>query len=449
MFACCYVLHKFHYWRTFGGHGLIFFVTLHRTNLSYHMATIKWRMSPRINADGKSELYLRLTWSKDGRARASSGIFITATKWSAEREQPKKGIDVECRQVSATMSELESHILSALVDTDTQELTTEWLKKQIARYHHPTIYVGKQSTNLVEWIDHYLTIAPNKQQPNGRKLTARTLFYYHDTRNKVVAYLRSIGRKDIPLAQVDGEFYTSFVAYLQSFNFTNNTIGGVVKFLKVFLNALDNERKQLVDIGKLRVMKEEVDNIYLNEDELQLIHDAELPTHLDRVRDCFLLLAWTGCRYSDLQQIDKSNIKGEVLSFRQHKTNNRVAIPIHPVVREIFEKYNYELPNEISNQKFNEYLKDVARLSGITSTETKTRTEGGRLTTTRSEKWQLVTSHTGRRSFATNMYKRGLPSIMIMSITGHKTESAFLKYIKVRQEEHAEMMADIWRKIYE
>ena len=95
------------------------------------MATIKWRLSSRTNADGKSELYLRLTWSKDGRARAGSGIFITATKWSAEREQPKKGIDVECRQVTATMSELESQILSELVDADPQELGTEWLKLQI------------------------------------------------------------------------------------------------------------------------------------------------------------------------------------------------------------------------------------------------------------------------------------------------------------------------------
>ena len=151
----------------------------------------------------------------------------------------------------------------------------------------------------------------------------------------------------------------------------------------------------------------------------------------------------------DREQIDKSNIKGEVLSFRQHKTNNRVAIPIHPVVREVLEKYNYELPAEISNQKFNDYIKEVARLAGLTMIETKTRTEGGKANTTRCEKWQLVSSHTGRRSFATNMYKRGLPSIMIMSITGHKTESAFLKYIKVRQDEHAEMMADIWRKIYE
>ena len=413
------------------------------------MATIKWRLSSRINADGKSELYLRLTLSRAIRARAGSGIFITATKWSAEREQPKKGIDVECRQVTATMSELETQILSELVDADPQELGAEWLKLQINRYHHPTLYIGKTTTRLLEWVECFISGASERQQNNGRTIGKRTIDHYRVTQRKLIAFIRGMGKRDIPLADVNADFYQQFVAHMQKQGYAHNTIGREIKTIKVFLNALDNDRKQLVDISKLRVMKEEVDNIYLNEEELQLIHDAELPTHLDRVRDCFLLLAWTGCRYSDLQQIDKSNIKSEVLSFRQHKTNNRVAIPIHPVVREIFEKYNYELPNEISNQKFNDYLKDVARLSGITATETKTRTEGGKLTTTRSEKWQLVTSHTGRRSFATNMYKRGLPSIMIMSITGHKTESAFLKYIKVRQEEHAEMMADIWRKIYE
>ena len=413
------------------------------------MATIKWRLSSRTNADGKSELYLRLTWSKEGRARAGSGIYITATKWSAEREQPKKGIDVECKAVAVAMSELETHILSALVEADEADLCSEWLKLQINKYHHPTLYVGKTTTRLLEWVECFIHDAPQRQHEGGRKVSKKTLQMYRVTQKKLQSFIASLGRKDMPLADVDAVFGRQFTSYLQAKGYANNTIGREIKNLKVFLNALDADRKQLVDIDKLRVLREDVDNIYLTEEELQAMHDVELPTHLDRVRDCFLLLAWTGCRYSDLQQIDKSNIKGEVLSFRQHKTNNRVAIPIHPVVREIFEKYEYELPTEITNQKFNDYLKDVARLSGITSTETKTRTEGGRLTTTRSEKWQLVTSHTGRRSFATNMYKRGLPSIMIMSITGHKTESAFLKYIKVRQEEHAEMMADIWRKIYE
>ncbi|MCL2329156.1 MAG: tyrosine-type recombinase/integrase [Bacteroidetes bacterium] len=64
------------------------------------------------------------------------------------------------------------------------------------------------------------------------------------------------------------------------------------------------------------------------------------------------------------------------------------------------------------------------------------------------EKWQQVSSHTGRRSFCTNMYKRGLPTLMIMSISGHKTEKSFLKYIKVKQNEHAEMMKKAWENMY-
>ena len=414
------------------------------------MATIKWRLSSRINADGKSELYLRLTWSRNGRARAGSGIYITATKWVADAERPKKGIDVECKQVAVAMSELETHILSALVEADEQELGTEWLKLQVNKYHHPTLYVGKTTTRLLEWVECFLRDAPNRHHQGGRKITKKTLQMYRVTQKKLKAFVTVQKLKDIQLSDVGAQFCELFVSYLQSQGYTNNTIGREIKNLKVFLNALDDERKSLADIDKLKVLREEVDNVYLTEEELQAMHDAELPTKsLDRVRDCFLLLAWTGCRYSDLQQIDKSNIKGDVMTFRQYKTNNKVSIPIHPIVREILDKYNYELPTEISNQKFNDYLKDVARLSGITATESRTRTEGGKLTTTKCEKWQLVTSHTGRRSFATNMYKRGLPSIMIMSITGHKTESAFLKYIKVRQDEHAQMMLNEWRKMYE
>ncbi len=110
---------------------------------------------------------------------------------------------------------------------------------------------------------------------------------------------------------------------------------------------------------------------------------------------------------------------------------------MHPVVREILERDDYTMPKPISNQKFNHYLKIVCLLSGIDSMESRTRTEGGVLKTTSSPKWMLVSSHTGRRSFCTNMYKRGLPTITIMAISGHTTEKSFLRYIKVTQEEHA------------
>lgn len=106
------------------------------------------------------------------------------------------------------------------------------------------------------------------------------------------------------------------------------------------------------------------------------------------------------------------------------------------------------LPVAITNQKFNEYIKEVAKNAEITQMENFTRTFAGKLTTERLPKCDLITSHTGRRSFATNMYKRKIPSLTIMSITGHKTEKSFLKYIKVKQTEHAELMAAAWKNIY-
>ena len=109
------------------------------------------------------------------------------------------------------------------------------------------------------------------------------------------------------------------------------------------------------------------------------------------------------------------------------------------------EKYNGTLPPVISNQKFNDYLKDVAKAAELNGREHKSITKGGIRRTVTHEKWELVTTHTGRRSFATNLYKAGFPSLSIMQVTGHKTEAAFLKYIKVTPREHAQKLKEFWQ----
>ena len=113
----------------------------------------------------------------------------------------------------------------------------------------------------------------------------------------------------------------------------------------------------------------------------------------------------------------------------------------------------------MANQKFNEFIKEVAKLAGLTDEVTITRTEmadapsKGRRTkreaqrvAQRYEKWQCVSAHPARRSFATNMYKRNLPTLMIMKITGHQTEKAFLTYIKVTEDENAERMMKLFEE---
>lgn len=98
------------------------------------------------------------------------------------------------------------------------------------------------------------------------------------------------------------------------------------------------------------------------------------------------------------------------------------------------------LPSPMSNQKFNEYIKEVARKVGLTESVRMKRTEVGKEQTIEKAKYEFISSHTARRSFATNMYKRGFPTLIIMNITGHTTEKSFLKYIKVGKAENAELM---------
>ena len=125
--------------------------------------------------------------------------------------------------------------------------------------------------------------------------------------------------------------------------------------------------------------------------------------------------------------------------MRTQKTGTKVVIPIHPVVREIIDR-GYDFNTTMPDQKINKYIKEIARLAGITDKVTINRNIAGKNTEETFFKYELVTTHTARRSFATNAYKAGVPTIAIMKITGHTRETTFLKYIKVSEEENAEML---------
>ena len=276
---------------------------------------------------------------------------------------------------------------------------------------------------------------------NTRREYARTLIY-------IEQYEEKNGLR-LDFQDIDQDFLSSFVAFLQGLNKATNTISHKVICIKAVMRAAcergltDNERWKFY-----RNSTEQTESVALSEEELGRIHDYDFSgdPRLERVRDLFLVGCWTGLRFSDVTRIRRENIMDGFIDITQSKTYGRVVIPLHPVFREIWDKYGGDLPTDISNQKFNDYIKEVCRTVGLKEGVLKSITKGGRLITTRYEKWQLVSSHTARRSFATNLYKSGFPSISIMQITGHKTETAFLKYIKVSKQEHARLLADHWKK---
>ncbi len=141
---------------------------------------------------------------------------------------------------------------------------------------------------------------------------------------------------------------------------------------------------------------------------------------------------------------------GEFIEIKTQKTGREVVIPIHPMVRSIMAKYeniaDNSLPQAISNQKMNEYLKELGEQAKLNEVIQKGRTTGGVPITHNHKKHELITTHTARRSFATNLYNMGVPSLTIMGITGHKTEVNFFKYIKITPKEHAIKLRDLWHR---
>jgi integrase len=125
------------------------------------------------------------------------------------------------------------------------------------------------------------------------------------------------------------------------------------------------------------------------------------------------------------------------------KTGKEVRIPLHPHVRAIIAKYQGGFPSGISNQKQNKYIKEVAALIPALQEQVMSgRTQGGKHVEEASPKGDLVTTHTARRSFATNLYQQGIPARTIMTVTGHSTERAFMRYIRLSVDEHMDLIAN-------
>lgn len=180
--------------------------------------------------------------------------------------------------------------------------------------------------------------------------------------------------------KIDLAFYNSLVSYcITDLNLSANSIGNIIKNRKTFFHSAFKEgvHQNLIYLSRyFKKPSEESETIYLSEDELYRIKTTILPNrHLDNVRDLFLLACYTGVRSQDYDKLNKRSLinGGTMLKVRTEKTDEEVIIPLHPVAKSILEKYN-RTPRLISNQKFNEYIKDVCRIVGLTETGTLTRT---------------------------------------------------------------------------
>lgn len=317
------------------------------------------------------------------------------------------------------------------------DIATDWLKTTIFEYYHPRSVAVIPEGLLAYW-DYYLNLREAEIKPQ-----ARTWLKWNEIKNKLARFQTATG-KDFKVKDVNDDFKKLWVDWGFSESYAPETIKKNLSYIKtVCLHAQTKGIEVSRELAKLsaKIDEKETPKVYLSFEELFKIAALEgLTESLDNARDWLLISCYTGQRVSDFMRFNRSMIreaKGkQFLDLKQVKTDKDVTVPLLPEVLAILEKRKGEFPRPISDQRYNKYIKEVCQLAGINQ---KMKGKLATLVTNNGkqvkrsipgtyEKWQLIGSHCGRRSFATNYYGR-IATSYIMNITGHSTEAMLLKYI--------------------
>lgn len=229
--------------------------------------------------------------------------------------------------------------------------------------------------------------------------------------------------------------------------FSANYASKVVSVIRQFMREAKRRKLHQNDtFADFSIKTEKTTKVALGFDELETLLDLDLSNNprLDKVRDLFLIGCYTGLRYSDFSRIEPGHVVTEdgekFLEITTEKTRQPVVIPFMPELEPLLAKYNYN-PPKISGQKMNDYLKELCKLAGLTERLRIISNKAGKKQESEVEKWELITTHVARRSFATNMFSWGFPAMNIMKITGHTTEKQFMDYICIEGRQNAKLMA--------
>jgi integrase len=277
---------------------------------------------------------------------------------------------------------------------------------------------------------------------------------YHALKKHLLGFQKRYKRK-ISFENFNYSFYEKFIKYLTydavkpngEPGLSTNTVGKQIKNLKVFLNhCFKLEIVERTDLSSFKTLTEESDAIYLTEKEVEKIYHTDLSGYpeLEESRDLLVLGCQVGLRSSDLFRLKPEMLRNNMIHIRMKKSGKNVVIPLQPIASEIVQQYGGDFPNKNNKNTFNADVKKIGKLASIDENIVFTHKRGNVKEDRTYKKYELISSHTCRRSFCTNQYLKGVPTVLLMKISGHKTEKAFLRYIKIDEEMAAHKIAEFW-----
>jgi len=371
---------------------------------------------------------------------AKTQIEVSKDYWTKHHKTNSRNIDIKNEQTRVTelCSNIENLIMDSFKTITPERITKDWLQNKIDLYYNPKLNDAPTEvipTNLIEYFDYYIKYKEN--------YPSEVLIRKYRVLQKKIARFQTYRNKPILIKDVNKRFKLEFSDYCESQKYSRITIQR--DFAEVKTICIDARSKGIetsLELDKLSFPRLKATNIFLTFDEITAIENIEqskLTDSLDNAKDWLIISCFTGQRVSDFMRFTNEMIRIEngkkLIEFTQVKTGKIMTIPVHPKVIAILEKRNGMFPYAISDQKYNDYIKVVCEIAELTqivngSKKIETEPKSGvyRKVTKDYRKCDLVSSHIGRRSFASNFYGT-IPTTYLIYVTGHSTEVMFLNYI--------------------
>ena len=397
-------------------------------------------------------------------AKLSTGVKVYPEHWNIKKQEAY----ISCRLTES------DNINNTITNKKLLELRSQF--EEFKRYlcDNPSelkncwdllrkyIYKNKmQRTNKINAIHWLRDIIANDKtiKTSGEHKRGSTMETYLIVLKDFQTFLKEKGQDTISFDDINLALIKEYETYL--FNkkvkgertTATSTVGnkcvqliGIIKRAEPY-NLIDIHEAKLDKYSKPKSRQGDENEIYLTEDEIDKIYALRLTGREEEVRDLFVLQCWIGQRFSDTQAINEGiikeapNGKGKVIEIVQEKKTHRVSIPLLPVAIDILNKYKNGFPI-YTNQTALNYLKNIGEKAGITRLHNVTEDRGGEVVTTQVKAYELIGTHTARRSFICNMLKHGYDSHIIMKITGHNDAKSFKKYVRLTSEDAALLMLE-------
>ena len=405
-------------------------------NIKYHAQFLLDREKDNPTA----KLRYRIKW--DGNIVAFNlGYRVEVQKWSTETQRCKANTTHGNKKVSASVINRKIQLFESACEKTfqkyeiddlipNQDQFREWFNVEIGRTPKEEL---KSEKNFFEIYDMFVNEESINSQWNFRTLQKMK------TQKKVLEEFDH----DISFEKFNEQYLSNYQRYLEGKNHKNSTISKELAALKWFLKWA--MKKGYTKSGEFEKFKPKIKNvqkkiIFLNKSELKRFTEYEIPTdksYLEKIRDVFLFQCFTGLRYSDVFNLKRSDVKDGYLEITTLKTADNLIIELNSYSRKLLNKYidvefehNKALP-VISNQKMNDYLKELAELAEIDELVTQTYFKGNERIEEVLPKYSLMSTHAGRRTFVCNALSLGIPPQVVMKWTGHSDYKAMKPYIDI------------------